>query len=142
MDLEPCLVSDALPSIGVAISHPVMRDLVSELLRRDMASVLNADNPSLDGRLPGLLAVSPDLLVIDEVAFTAAFRSGLLPVARTKVIVVGPEPDPAYRESALTQGADAWVARDRLAEELRVQSRRLLGCGPDSVVGARLESEV
>jgi DNA-binding NarL/FixJ family response regulator len=122
-----CPACDARPRIGVAITHPAMRELVSELLRRDLGSEVTVGSRSGDDGVDGV--VEPlDLLIIDEVAFTDAFRAGALPEGPTKVIVVGPEQDPSYREFAFSQGADAWVVRDRVAEELRAQSRRLLGC--------------
>ncbi|MCZ7537240.1 MAG: hypothetical protein M5T61_15930 [Acidimicrobiia bacterium] len=46
--------------------------------------------------------------------------------------MIGPEPDPAYRRSALAQGAAAWVSRDHLGEELAAAVRTALGCPYDA----------
>lgn len=43
-------------------------------------------------------------------------------------MVIGPEPDSAYRLAALAQGAGAWISRDRVGEELGPEMRRMLGC--------------
>ena len=45
-----------------------------------------------------------------------------------RVIVVGPEPDRAYRARALALGAGGWVCRDHVGEELIAAMRAALGC--------------
>lgn len=116
-----CPVCDGQPRIGVAIGHPAMRALVSELIGQDLGRAVEDPRRCGDG---GAL----DLVVIDSVAFGDWYPSESPAGSRTKVIVVGPEPDPSYRDFALARGADAWVVRDRIAEELRGASRRVLGC--------------
>ena len=44
------------------------------------------------------------------------------------MIVVGPEPEAAYRHQALALGAGGWVCRDHVGEEVSAAMRAALGC--------------
>jgi hypothetical protein len=119
-----CPVCDAEPRIGVAITHPALRMLVSELIGRDLGRKVEASR----GQAGSPPEAPFDLLILDSAGFEEWRPNGSVNGTRTKVVVVGPEPDPSYREVALLRGADSWVASDRIAEELRSACRRVLGC--------------
>lgn len=67
---------------------------------------------------PALAAVldrlTPDLLIIDAADFPSCCFAALAHIPRDRVIVIGPEPDPAYPEVALSS-----------------EMRRVLGCRHD-----------
>jgi DNA-binding NarL/FixJ family response regulator len=122
---------DRRPRVAVAIDHPVMRSLVTELLSRelDCAVVAGADEfdrRQVNGAVIDLRHSDVELLVIDEAAFSHACSQESLPGPTTAVIVLGAEPDPSYREFALSQGAQAWLAQEQIRDELLVEAQRLL----------------
>jgi DNA-binding NarL/FixJ family response regulator len=75
--------------------------------------------------------VAPDLLVVDTADFPECCRAALTLIPRDRVIVIGPEPDTAYRYAALSHGAGAWISRDRVGDDLAPAMRRILGCRHD-----------
>jgi DNA-binding NarL/FixJ family response regulator len=112
-------------TVLVAIRHPAMRRYTCEILERDCACSIVAE---LDGEemLADALARSrPDLVLIDTGEFPRCCTPALATYPTERVIVVGPEPEGDYRTAALTRGAGAWIPRDRLAEELQREVRRL-----------------
>jgi DNA-binding NarL/FixJ family response regulator len=98
-------------------SHSAIADLLDGLegvelvgearARRDLAAALRRHRP--------------DVLIIDErlIDSTEHVLSGLGPRSQlVRVIVLGMIDDPAYAARAQRLGADAWVAKDRAADEL------------------------
>lgn len=81
---------------GWTIAEPTGNEMIADAIRR----------------------VRPALVVVDSVDFPACCWAALRSLPRDRVIVVGPEPDRAYRAKALALGAGGWVCRDRVAEEL------------------------
>lgn len=128
--LGHCPVCDKNPRVLVAIRHPGMRRFTQELLRREHHSWVAAG--TADGELlaDSLRRAHPDLLVIDAGEFPACCRA-LDAFPRDRVIVVGPEPDAAYRAAVLRHGAGAWIPRERVGEELGPSMRKVLGCRHD-----------
>jgi DNA-binding NarL/FixJ family response regulator len=70
----------------------------------------------------------PELVVVDSVDFPACCRAALDALPRERVIVIGPEPDHAFRNQALARGAGGWVCRDHIGDELSITMRAALGC--------------
>jgi hypothetical protein len=68
--------------------------------------------------------------VIDTADFPACFTA-LAHIPRDRIIVIGPEPDPAYRKVAMSNGAGGWLPRDDVGSTLSSEVRRLLGCRHD-----------
>lgn len=119
----------------IAITHPVMRRLILELLNREQgswaASLLD------DDLAPALLALRPDLVILDSADLRHFGSDGLIGFSRKQIVVVGPEPDVAYLNAALGRGAGAWVARDELADQLGPAMRRALAQRSEPIPGER-----
>lgn len=153
MTSGPCPVCDGHPRVLVAIRHPAMRRFTRDLLEREyrcwVATELSVDQP-LD---EALVRTRADLVVVDGADFPDCCRASLAGPASCRVIVIGPEPDTAYRHRALMSGASDWIPRERVGEDLGPAMRRALGCihdpcpspsvaGQDGVVPAgRADSE-
>jgi hypothetical protein len=126
----------------VALRHPAMRRFTRLLLARECRcwTPVEAD---VGGSLRSQLAArAPDLLVIDAADFPACCPTPSSGFPPGRVVVVGPEPDRSYRQAARAHGAGAWVARERVGEDLGREMRRVLGCthGPcPAVEPARVE---
>ena len=123
-------VSTRRPHVVLVVAHRAMRALIVELLRRDHAcwTVSAIDSVSeIDAA-----SSHPDLVVVDTADFATVRRQ--LPPTFTfaRVVVIGPEPDPAYRQAAVHFGAGAWLSRDRIAEELCAALRSALACADES----------
>lgn len=128
---RPCPVCDRSPTVLVAIRHPMMRRWTGELLATEHGCWTVAQ-PGRDELLAEAIArVRPELVVVDSVDFPACCRAALRALPPARVIVVGPEPDGAYRSRALGLGAGGWVCRDHLGEELSAAMRTALGCRHD-----------
>lgn len=123
----PCPVCDGTPRVLVAIRHQAMRSYTRELLQREYGCwvATEADTGQL---AEAIVRHQPDLIVADTGDFPACCRRALEEFPRERVLVIGPEPDSAYRHAALAQGAGAWISRDRVGEELGPEMRRMLGC--------------
>jgi len=69
----------------------------------------------------------PDIVVIDAASFFGSCdgRLGRFPVQH--LVVIGPEPDPFYRQATLDRGAGAWLSRDDVSDELGPAISILLG---------------
>ena len=122
-----CPVCAARPRVVVAVNHPAMRGSIVDLLARDHACWAVSSVQGFIG-LEEALSADLDLAVIDAADF-AACSSGILgsfPLSR--IVVIGPEPDPAYQKAVLDRGAGAWVSRDGVAEELSAALCSILGC--------------
>jgi DNA-binding NarL/FixJ family response regulator len=126
--VDPCPLCDGHPVVLVAPRHPAMRRFTRELLEREYqcwTAVEPHGGASLSAKLA---ALAPDLLVIDAVDLPGCCPdpSSGFPVAR--VVVVGPEPDPSYRQAVRAHGAATCVPRERVGEDLGREMRRVLGC--------------
>lgn len=114
---DVCAVSSSRPHVVLVVAHRTMRALMVELLHRDHGcwTVSEIDSVSEIGHDASL---HPDLVLVDTADF-ATIRGQLPPTfALARVVVIGPEPDPAYRHAALHDGAGEWLSRDFIAEEL------------------------
>ena len=70
----------------------------------------------------------PELVVVDSADFPACCQARLDALPPDRVVVIGPEPDRAYRDQAFARGAGGWVCRDHIGEELSAVMRAALGC--------------
>jgi DNA-binding NarL/FixJ family response regulator len=124
-----CPVCSGAPSVVVAVIHHTMRQLIVELLEQDRAHW--RIHALADRRELAALVASagPDLLVLDD--GDLAWCRALPGFPPQRVIVIGPEPDPAYERAARRAGAGAWLTRDRLGEDLTGCMRGALGCAHD-----------
>lgn len=124
---KDCPVCKGTPSVIVAIAHPALRRLILDLLDRDRTR-WNLHTVTVRRDLPAAVATAnPDLVVLDDgdIGWCLALGPVLAP---QYVIVIGPEPDPAYERAARRAGAGAWVSRDRVGEDLIPCMRSVLGC--------------
>ncbi len=103
------------PHVVVAVAHYVMRALIVDLLDRGFWAVSAVDSLS---ELGHVASAHPDLVIVDTGDFESCCRELPESLALNRLIVVGPEPDPAYRQAALSRGAGAWLSRDCVAEDL------------------------
>lgn len=128
---EPCPVCDQVPTVLVAIRHPVMRRWTGELLAAEHGcwAVVQPDAGEL--LVDAIAREAPDLVIVDSVDFPACCRAALRSLPSERVIVIGPEPDREYRSRALALGAGGWVCRDHVGEELSGAMRAALGCRHD-----------
>ena len=105
-----------------------MRRLTIDLLAAEHDCWV-VEQPRPGELLAGAIArTEPDLVVVDSVDFPACCQAALRTLPPERVIVIGPEPDAAYRRRALALGAAGWVCRDHVGEELSVAMRAALGC--------------
>lgn len=127
-DQQWCPVCDATPVVLVALRHPVMRRWTEELLASEHGcwEVTQMDGDEL--LVDAIARIRPDLVVVDDSDFPACCQAALDRMPPERVMVVGPEPDTAYRTLALTNGAGGWVSRDHVADELSSAMRVALGC--------------
>jgi len=102
-----------------------------ELLERECGCWVATEVQTGEALAATLDRLTPDLLVIDAAAFPACCRGALAHIARSRVIVIGPEPDPSYRAAALAGGVGGWLPRDRVGDDLATEMRRALGCVHD-----------
>ncbi len=140
---EECPVCDGSPTVLVGIRHLIMRRLTIDLLVREHGC-WKVEQPSAGELLAeAITRTHPDLVVIDSVDFPDRCLAALHALPPERVVVVGPEPDPSYRDRALTQGAGGWVCRDRVGDELSVAMRSALGCrhAPCMPIARRTVSE-
>ena len=105
------------PSVVVAVAHRAMREFIVELLNREQGHWAVSAVCSV-AELDDVVASYPDLVVVDTADFAGCCRQLPTSFPLGRVIVIGPEPDPAYRQAALRRGAGAWLSRERVAEEL------------------------
>ena len=127
-DREPCAVCAGTPSVLVAVAHAAARELTVELLEREHRDwrVRALVDPAALRR--ALATEPPDLVVVDATDFSRCCRELLDGYPAGRVVVIGPEPGPAYERAARRGGAGAWVARDRVAEDLSACMCAALSC--------------
>lgn len=124
----PCPVCAGVPSIAVGVAHRGLRTFIVELLQRDQRG-WRVSAVSLTSEFPSAKEVDgPDLVIVDSCGFP--LQSSFPP---ERIVVIGPEPDPAYERVARNGGAGAWLASDRVGEDLSASARAMLGCthGPN-----------
>lgn len=126
--VKPCPICHGHPHVLIAMRHPVMLRLTRELLEREFACWVITEARTGSALAHALERSHPDLMVIDAGDFPSSCVAALAVIPRHRVIVVGPEPDPAYRAAALRNGAGAWLSRDRMVEDLGTAMRDTLGC--------------
>ena len=126
-----CPVCDGAPRVLLVMRHPTMLRLTRRLLETEFGCWVGTEALAGEPLAAAIDEVRPDLLVIDAGDFPACCRSALDHIDRNRVIVIGPEPDPAYRAVAIAQGAGAWISRDRVGDELSSAMRQVLGCVHD-----------
>lgn len=118
------------PAVVVAVGHHTLRQLILELLEGDQVHWqlhAVADRRNLAAIVT---AAGPDLVVLADGDPRCCLEL-LSPFAPRRVIVIGPEPDPAYERAARRAGAGAWLSSDRVGEDLIVSMHRVLGCTHD-----------
>ena len=130
-NMEHCPVCDGTPRVLVAMTHPAMLRFTRQLLERECGCWVASEAHRGAILAMAVDETSPDLVVIDAADFPACCLAALDRIPRERVIVIGPEPDHAYRDAALANGAAAWVARDEVADRLGAEMRRVLGCRHD-----------
>lgn len=115
--VEVCTASNRMLRVVLVVVHRGMRELIGELLQRDRGcwSVSAIDRVS---DIDHDASSQPDLMIVDTADFATVRRHLPQALALARVVVIGPEPDTAYRRSALQCGAGAWLSRDRVGEEL------------------------
>ena len=123
-----CRVCTGAPSVVVVAAHPTLRRLIVELLERDQACWQLRAVAHQSDLAAAIAAEEPDLVVVDAGDFPRCCRDSLRSFDRQQVIVIGPEPDPAYERAARRAGAGAWLPRDRVGEDLVACMCRVLGC--------------
>jgi len=118
---------DPRPRVVVAVAHHAMRALIVDLLARQQPgwAVSAVDGPAEVG---AVLAWNPDVTITAAADFAGCCGDRLGSFPAKRVVVIGPEPDPAYRQATLDKGAGAWVSRDDVSEELGSAIDVVLGC--------------
>lgn len=129
--VEPCPVCDGEPRVLVVMQHPTMLRLTRDLLERECGCWVATGVRNGVALADALDRLTPDLLVIDVADFPTCCFSAMAHIPRERIIVIGPEPDPAYRRAALHTGAGGWLSRDEVAAHLGDEMRRVLGCRHD-----------
>lgn len=127
-DEQWCPVCDASPVVLVSLRHTMMRRWTEELLstQHNCWEVAHMDEDEL--LVEAIARIRPDLVVVDGSEFPVCCQAARHRVPPEHVVVVGPEPDTAYRTAALANGAAGWVCRDDVADELSTAMRTALGC--------------
>jgi DNA-binding NarL/FixJ family response regulator len=128
---SPCPVCDRQPRVLVVMRHPAMLRFTRQLLERECGCWVATEVHSGSSLTDALDELRPDLLVIDAADYPTCCATALGHISRGRVVVIGPEPDHAYRDLALANGASAWLARDDVADKLGTVMRRVLGCHHD-----------
>jgi DNA-binding NarL/FixJ family response regulator len=127
-DQGGCPVCDGTPRVLVAVRHPVMRRFTLELVRRDHQCWIATEPEEQELLVDAIRRLDPDVLVVDDGDFPACCRAAIAAFPRSRVVVVGTEPDRAYEAAAFRAGAGAWVPRERVGEDLGPVMRAVLGC--------------
>ena len=127
-DQQECPVCAGSPSVLVAIAHRGLRDLTVELLDREHGCWHARALTDPSQLAANVAAAPPDLVIVDAADFRRCCRELLGTIPASRVVVIGPEPDPAYEHAARRAGAGAWLSRDRVGEELGSALRTALGC--------------
>lgn len=117
-----------VPTVLVAIRHPVMRRWTGELLAAEHGCWAVAQPVPGEMLADAIGRARPDVVIVDSVDFPGCCQAALRRLPPERVIVIGPEPDRAYRARALALGAGGWVCREHVGEELSGAMRAALGC--------------
>ena len=104
-------------AVVVAVAYPPMRRMIAELLERDQDSWL-VTSTSIFDLARAIDRHYPDALIVDAADFPRCCSPQCGGFPATQVVVIGREPDHAYRAEALRSGAGAWVAADAMGDEL------------------------
>ena len=124
---EVCAVPAGRPHVVVAVAHRAMRSLIVDLLDRDRDRDRDHDHDrgrwvvsAVDSmsELGDAALSNPDLVIVDTADFAGCCCHLPPSFALDRIVVIGPEPDPAYRQAALNRGAGGWLSRECVAEEL------------------------
>ncbi len=124
-----CPARRQTPVVLVAVRHPLLRRWTTELLDGACgcwATVVSDDDELL---AHAIARINPDVVAVDSFEFPACCQTALTELRPSQVVVIGPEPDHAYRQSALDLGAGGWVSQDRIADDLAREVWNVLGCG-------------
>lgn len=117
-----------VPRVVVALSHPTMRRYVCDLVERGCRCWIATCAPEPGVLAATVLALDPDVLILEAASFPEASWEAVHDVRR--VVVIGPVHDDAYRDAALAAGADAWLCRDHLRSALATELAGIVGgCG-------------
>lgn len=119
---------DRSPTVLVAIRHGVMRCWTGELLASEHGCWTVVEPGAGEMLADAITRTSPSLVIVDSIDFPACCQAALRTLPPEHVIVIGPEPDRAYRSRALALGAGGWVCRDHVGDELSAAMRAALGC--------------
>lgn len=119
---------DRSPSVLVAIRHPVMRRFTGELLAAEHGCWTVTEPGRGEMLADAIQRTRPALVIVDSIDFPTCCQAALRTLPPEHVIVIGPEPDQAYRARALALGAGGWVCRDHVGDELSAAMRAALGC--------------
>lgn len=114
-------------TVLIAIRHTSMRRLTCRVVERDCPGWTVEALREGELLVDAVARVQPDVLVVDTGDFPACCHATLSAFPPDRVIVVGPEPEAAYRMAALSDGAGGWVARDGIAQDVAPALRTLLG---------------
>ena len=125
---DRCPVCDASPTVLVGVRHPVMRRWTIDLLDAEHGCWFVEQPRPAELLADAIERTRPALIVVDSADFPACCQAALAAVPLGRVIVIGPEPDAAYRRLALSHGAGGWLCRDHVGEELSTVMRAALGC--------------
>lgn len=127
-DPSTCPVCTGTALVLLAVTHPAARKLTVELLEREHGCwhVRALEDPRELAR--AIADAVPDLVVVDTADVALCCRDLLAGMPPDRIVVVGPEPDDAYARAARRAGAGAWLARDRIADDLSATMRLALGC--------------
>ena len=127
-DAQRCPACAGAPTVLVAVAYRTLRELTVELLEREHGCWQVTALSELAELSRAVAARPPDLVVVDAADFPRCCRELLDGFPARRVVVIGPEPDVAYERAARRAGAGAWLARDRVAEDLSAGMRAALGC--------------
>lgn len=94
--------------------------MITQLLERDR-DPWRVTSTSMADLARAIQRHDPDALIVDAADFPRCCRleSGGFPAAR--VVVIGRDPDHAYRTAAVRGGAGAWVAADAIGDQLSAE---------------------
>ena len=128
MTTDPCPVCDAQPRVVIAVRHVPTRAMIIELLTREHGCWAPEPVDDPEQLAAALSGAPPDLIVVDGGDFPECCQQLLATYPRDHIVVIGPEPDSAYRNAALDNGAGGWLPRDDIGEALSEQMRVALRC--------------
>jgi len=113
-----------VPQIRVAVQHVDMRRLIIELLRSELdGCVINEGGEDAHWTRNLDRQTGTEIVIIDEISLGQAASKT---VPGGVLIVIAPEADASYRDAALEAGARGWLPRERVAEDLSSEVRRVL----------------